>query len=98
MALDNFELGIRSVTYVTGADGKPQEIDATEWSIQDYHHNLQNEVEEFEEEPANAPSMVRAKRKRKPKANPLAKETPASVGDELITKATEKDLRKRGLK
>ena len=97
MALDNFELGIRSVTYITGPDGKPVEMDSVDWTIQDYHHNLQNEVEEFEEEPANAPSMVRAKRKCKPKATPVADASPKMVGEELVEKAHKKDLRKRGL-
>ncbi len=96
MALDNFELGIRSVTYVTGADGKPVEMDSVDWTIQDYHHNLQNEESEPLVEPLG--ELGKPKRKRKPKVKGLAHETPAAVGDELITKATEKDLRKRGLK
>ena len=111
MALDNFDLGIRSVTYTRNSEGELVEQDSVDWAINDYHHNLQNEESEPLVQPLTEVSLGKpmspqaatkrkrsgaAKRSTKPK--PVAQETPAAVGDELITKATEKDLRKRGLK
>ncbi len=96
MALDNYGTGIRSVTYTTDTDGKPKEVDPVHWTREDYFHNLQADEAGVSMEPFAGEAGKRRTRKRKPK--PVAQETPAAVGDELITKATEKDLRKRGLK
>ncbi len=92
MALDNFELGIRSVTYTRNSEGELVEQDAVDWAINDYHVN--NQAEELEPTMETFAGSAPKKRKRKG----VAHETPAAIGDEMITKATEKDLRKRGLK
>lgn len=94
MAIDNFESGIRSVTYTRTTEGELIEQDPVEWSKQDYFVNLQNTDPAVSMEPFAGTAGKRKTRKRKG----VAQETPAAVGDELITKATEKDLRKRGLK
>ena len=95
MAIDNFDSGIRSVTYTRTTDGELIEQDPVTWSKNDYFVNLQHpEVEELVEEEANAPTMKRARRK---KPSSVAKETPKMVGEELVDKAHKKDLRKRGL-
>ena len=94
MALDNYELGIRSVTYTRNSEGELIEQDSVDWAINDYHHNLQNEESEPLVQPLTEVSLGKPKPKRKRKPKPVAQETPAAVGDELITKATEKDLRK----
>ena len=97
MAINNHDIGIRSVTHITNPTGEVVAIDPVEWSKNDYFVNLQNceEVEEPEVE-ATAPTMKRARRKKKPPA--VSTETPKAVGEELIDKAHQKDLKRRGLK
>ena len=96
MPIDNWDSGIRSVTHITNPSGEVVAIDPVEWSKNDYFVNLQHVEEEQPQEEATAPKLKRARRKKKPPA--VSTETPKAVGDELITKATDKDLRKRGLK
>ncbi len=94
MAIDNFDSGIRSVTYTRTTEGELIEQDPVTWSKNDYFVNLQHpEEEEPQEVEAKAPTMKRAR--KKPPA--VAKETPKQVGEELVDKAHKKDLRKRGL-
>ena len=95
MAIDNFDSGIRSVTYTRTTEGELIEQDPVTWSKNDYFVNLQHpEVDEPQEVEAKAPTMRRAKRKKPPA---VSKETPKMVGEELVDKAHKKDLRKRGL-
>ena len=95
MAINNFDLGIRSVTYTRTTEGELIEQDPVEWSKNDYFVNLQHpEEEELVEEESNAPTMKRARRK---KPSSVSKEKPKMVGEELVDKAHKKDLRRRGL-
>ena len=96
MALNNYNLGIRSVTYTTGADGKPKEVDPVDWTRDDYFVNNQAVEVEPSMEPFAGSATKRKTRKRKPK--PVAEETPKHVGEELLEKAHQRDLKKRGLK
>ena len=96
MAIDNFDTGIRSVTYVTDDTGKPIEIDAVGWTIADYHVNQQATPTEDSIEPLSEVSVE--KKPRKPRRKGVASENPKQVGQELVEKAHQKDLKKRGLK
>ena len=93
MALDNFNLGIKSVTYVPGKDGKPVEVDPVDWTRDDYFTNLQGEPSTPSLEP---PTAAPAKRKRKSPS--VSKEKPKMVGEDVLEKAHQKDLKRRGLK
>ena len=94
MAIDNFELGIRSVTHTTSPSGEVVEMDPVEWSKNDYFVNLQNTEEDEPQEEAKAPSMKRSR--KKPPG--VAKAKPKQVGEELLEAAYDRDLKKRGLK
>lgn len=87
---------IRSYTAMRSEDGELTTVESTEWMKQNYFVNLQTpEDEEPQEEEAKAaPSMKRATRK---KPQPVSKEKPKPVGDEMVAKAQKKDLRRRGL-
>lgn len=81
MALDNFDSGIRSVTYTTGPDGKPKEVDPVNWTRDDYFHNLQASEAGVSMQPLKS----------------VASEKPQMVGEDLLEKANKKDLKRRGL-
>ena len=106
MAINNFELGIRSVTYTRNPDGELVEQDSVDWAINDYHVNNQAVEAEPAIEPfagsaagrSHAPGEQPKRKTRKRKPKPVAQETPKQVGEELVEKAHQRDLKKRGLK
>lgn len=89
--------GIRSVTYTVDKDGKTVEIDPVDWTIKDYFVNLQDEQQTPLVEPL-ADMPTRRKDKKPPKPKPISKEKLKPVGDKLVEKAQDKDLKRRGLK
>ena len=93
MALDNFQLGIRSVTYTRNSDGELVEQDSVDWAINDYHVNNQA----VEAEPSMEPFAGSAPKRKTRKRKTVSEETPKMVGQDLVEKAHKKDLRRRGL-
>ena len=100
MAINNFDLGIRSVTFTRNSDGELVEQDCVEWSINDYHVNQQAEESEPAMEPFAGSAPKRKTRKRKTVADDKpsgTKSRPKMVGQDLVEKAHKSDLRRRGL-
>ena len=96
MSIDHYDLGIRSVPTMRGADGELKTVDTTDWVRENYRVNLQDGDHEPVIEPLTEVSIKKPRRKSKPK--PVAQETPKHVGEELVDAAHQKDLKKRGLK
>ena len=86
--------GISSVTTLRGEDGELKTVETNDWVRQNYRVNMQDEDVEAQEEVAKAPSMKRAR--KKPPG--VAKAKPKQIGEELLEKEYDKDLKKRGLK
>ena len=96
MSIDNYDLGIRSVTTLRGADGELKTVDTNEWVRDNYRINLQDAPSDGAIEPLTEVSVE--KKPRKPRRKSVASEKPKQVGQELVEEAHQKDLKKRGLK
>ena len=84
--------GISSVTTMRGEDGELKTVETNEWVRENYRVNLQDVENDPVIQPLTEVSI------KKPRRKGAAKASPKMVGEELVEKAHDKDLKKRGLK